>query len=207
MTELLTVLTIATLATISPGPDFVVVTRNSLLHSHSVGMYTATGIALAVLIHVAYTILGIGYLISQSVLLFTILKTIGALYLIYIGIKMSWTKGKAIAPGGEKAVVQSLSPAKALRQGFICNVTNPKTTIFIVSIFVQLVSPATPLWQQLLYGLAIAFIHLIWFGILAFGFASMAKYPRFDKLKSGFEKVAGVVMIGLGLKLLLSGNR
>ncbi|ANF49166.1 hypothetical protein A0O34_00710 [Chryseobacterium glaciei] len=92
MTEFIAVMTIAILATISPGPDFVLVTKKSLVHGKTPGIYTAIGISLAVMVHVGYTLFGIGYIISQSILLFTVLKTVGSLYLIYIGIKMFLAK-------------------------------------------------------------------------------------------------------------------
>ncbi|MEK1866892.1 MAG: LysE family transporter, partial [Ensifer adhaerens] len=78
MTELLAVVTITIFAVISPGPDFAMVTRNSLLLSRRAGVLTALGIAAGVWVHVAYTLLGVGLLIRQSLFLFTVLKFVGA---------------------------------------------------------------------------------------------------------------------------------
>src|SRR3546814_20934556 len=83
MTELLAVITITLLAVISPGPDFAMVTRNSLMLSRRAGMLTALGIGLGVLVHVTYTLVGVGLLIQQSLWLFTALKLVGDAYLIY----------------------------------------------------------------------------------------------------------------------------
>jgi threonine/homoserine/homoserine lactone efflux protein len=88
MTELLAVVTITILAVISPGPDFAMVTRNSLLLSRRAGLLTALGIGGGVLVHVAYTILGVGILIQQSIWLFNALKLVGAAYLIWLGVRM-----------------------------------------------------------------------------------------------------------------------
>ena len=88
MTELLAVITITLLAVISPGPDFAMVTRNSLLLSRRAGVLTAVGIGLGVLVHVAYTLLGLGLLIQQSLWLFNAIKLLGAAYLVYLGLKM-----------------------------------------------------------------------------------------------------------------------
>ena len=96
MTELLAVITITMLAVVSPGPDFAMVTRNSPLLSRRAGVLTALGIGAGVCIHVAYTILGIGLVIRQSILLFSILKLGGAAYLVWLGFKM--LRAKRIHP-------------------------------------------------------------------------------------------------------------
>ncbi|MCV9927562.1 LysE family transporter [Flavobacterium sp. LS1R49] len=208
MTEFIAVMTIAILATISPGPDFVLVTKNSLVHGKTLGIYTAIGISLAVMVHVGYTLFGIGYIISQSILLFTVLKTVGSLYLIYIGIKMFLAKkGNITQDTNQNIKVNALSPKMAFKQGFICNVTNPKTTIFILSIFIQVVSPNTPILEQLFYGLAISGIHFIWFSLLATGFARVARNKAINSIKHYFEKAAGVILVLLGIKLLTSSTK
>ncbi|SQI36749.1 Threonine efflux protein [Serratia plymuthica] len=97
MTELLAVVTITLLAVISPGPDFAMVSRNSLLLSRRAGVLTACGIGAGVVIHVSYTLVGVGVLIQQSLWLFTLLKAIGAAYLIYLGVGMLRHAGAAAA--------------------------------------------------------------------------------------------------------------
>lgn len=207
MTEFLAVLTIATLAVISPGPDFVMLTKNSLLYGKTSGMYTAYGISLAVLVHVGYTLFGIGYIISQSIILFNVMKAIGSLYLIYLGMKMFLSKRTDITQNSNLSHDKVLTNKSAFKQGFICNVTNPKTTIFILSIFIQVVDSNTPLVQQVLYGILIAGLHLIWFSILATGFAKVAHNKAINSIKHYFEKVAGAILVLLGIKLLVSSKQ
>ena len=88
MIEAVAVATITILAVISPGADFAMVTRNSMMRSRRAGMLTSVGISLGVLVHVAYSMAGIGLLISRSILLFSAIKFAGAAYLIYLGITM-----------------------------------------------------------------------------------------------------------------------
>ncbi|WP_166800768.1 LysE family transporter, partial [Pseudomonas aeruginosa] len=78
MTELLAFLTITVLAVISPGADFAMVSRNSLLYSRRAGLLTALGIGAGVTVHVGYSILGVGVLVRESLALFTALKLAGA---------------------------------------------------------------------------------------------------------------------------------
>lgn len=206
MTELIAVFTIALLATISPGPDFIMVTKNTIQFGKKAGIYTSLGISLAVLVHVAYTILGVGMLISQSIILFTILKTIGAGYLIYLGIKMLRSKSVSSKYTAVKTPDSTVDVKKMFRQGFICNVTNPKTTIFILSIFLQIIDKETPVGTQMLYGVLISFIHLIWFSFLTFGFSKIAKHRLADRMRNYIEKISGGVLVLLGVKLLASAK-
>lgn len=79
----ITLMSITLLAAMSPGPDMIVVIKNSIL-SRRLGVYTALGIASAIFIHVGYCIAGVGVIVSQSIMLFSIVKILGALYIIYI---------------------------------------------------------------------------------------------------------------------------
>src|SRR6266568_4308991 len=89
----LLVFVVGALAVVSPDPDFFVVTRNSLLYSKRVGITTAFGIVTGNLFWIGTSVIGISYLIAKTVLFFNILKWIGAVYLIYIGIGALRSKG------------------------------------------------------------------------------------------------------------------
>ena len=93
ISQLLIVAGIHALAVISPGPDFVLISRLSLSYSRKIGFAGAIGVALGIGVHIVYSILGIGALIASSVILFNIIKILGALYLIYIGV-MSFKQSK-----------------------------------------------------------------------------------------------------------------
>ena len=86
-TEFLTVALIHLLAVASPGPDFAVVVRESVTHGRRAGTWTAMGVGTAIFLHVGYSLLGIGLIVSQSIVLFNALKWLAAAYLLYIGIK------------------------------------------------------------------------------------------------------------------------
>ena len=86
-TEFLTVALIHLLAVASPGPDFAVVVRESVTHGRRAGIFTAFGVGTAIFVHVGYSLLGIGIIVSQSIVLFNALKWLAAAYLLYIGFK------------------------------------------------------------------------------------------------------------------------
>jgi len=203
-TELLTITTIAIFMAISPGADFVMVTRNSIFYSRSAGLYSAFGVSMAIWVHVAYSIAGLAIIISSSIVLFSIIKYLGAAYLIYIGWKTFTSKAMMdIENDGDK---KSLGNFQAFKIGFITNVLNPKTTIFFLSIFTQLVTLETPVWLQLVYGLIISFAHLVWFGIISFALTHPVLLKKFQATKHIIEKVVGTVLMAFGLKVAISSN-
>ena len=201
MTELLAVMAITLLAVISPGPDFAMVSRNSLLSSRRTGVLTAIGIATGVCVHVTYTLLGVGLLIQQSLWLFNLIKLSGAAYLIFLGIKM--LRAKPVLDG-EVASQPPLSSLGALRSGFLTNVLNPKTTIFIVSLFMQVVQPGTSLGVQLGYGVFIVLAHGAWFGAVALFFSTPAVRARLLAVRHWIDRVFGALLVGFGALLAFS---
>jgi len=204
MTELLAVVTITLLAVISPGPDFAMVSRNSLLLSRRAGVLTACGIGAGVLIHVSYTLVGVGVLIQQSLWLFTLLKAFGAAYLIYLGVSMLRHAGAAAA-ASSRADTAATSDFAALKTGFLTNVLNPKTTIFIVSLFMQVVNPQTPLSVQIGYGLFIAVAHILWFAAVALLFSAPGVNARLLRLRKGIDRAFGGLLIAFGALLAVAG--
>lgn len=115
MTELIAVALITILATVSPGPDFAMVTRNSYLYGRNSGLLAALGIALGVQVHVFYTMFGIGLIIAHSPSLFTFIKIAGALYLIVIGWKTFANKSTLAIDLHAGSLV---SPFKVFSNGF-----------------------------------------------------------------------------------------
>ncbi|MFQ2389385.1 LysE family translocator [Aeromonas dhakensis] len=201
MTELLAVVAITFFAVISPGPDFAMVSRNSLLLSRRSGVLTALGIGAGVCVHVTYTLLGVGLLIQQSLWLFNLIKLAGAAYLIFLGIKMLRAKPATDEVLAEQPALSSLG---ALRTGFLTNVLNPKTTIFIVSLFMQVVQPQTPLAVQLGYGAFIVLAHAVWFSAVAIFFSTDSVRGRLLAVRHWIDRVFGALLVGFGMLLALT---
>ncbi|KJV08824.1 amino acid transporter [Elstera litoralis] len=204
MTEFLAVITITMLAVISPGPDFAMVSRNSLLRSRRAGLLTALGIGGGVMVHIGYTLLGIGVVIQQSLLLFTVLKLIGAAYLIWLGGKMIFARPSAPRAAAPET---ALSDGAALRIGFLTNALNPKTTVFIVSLFMQVVQPSTPLAVQLGYGGFIAIAHIGWFALVALFFSTGRIQARLLAVRHWIDRAFGALLLGFGALLASASLR
>ncbi len=201
-----TVALVHLLAVISPGPDFIMVTRNSLIYSRKTGIYSAIGLGFGILIHIIYSLIGIGLIIAKSIILFNAIKFLGAGYLIYIGYKSLTSKSNNQLLE-RKTQTKDISRWKALRIGFLTNVTNPKATLFFLSLFTLVINPMTPFFVKLIMGTEMFFATIIWFSFVAFLVSHHLVKNRINKIQNTAEKFIGVILIGLGIKVALSSSK
>ncbi|ESA35126.1 amino acid efflux protein [Leptolyngbya sp. Heron Island J] len=198
----LTVFIVGSVAVITPGPDFALTLRSSLAYSRRAGVYTACGIGLGNAIHATYCLIGIGALISQSILLFNGLKFLGAGYLIYLGVKSLQAKPvKAESLQDNRRIVSAFS---AFRQGLLGNLLNPKATLFFLALFTQIVQPETPLVAQVIYGGTVVLQSLVWFALLALLISQRWVKQLLVDVSHWIERVTGAVLILLGLRLAVT---
>lgn len=198
MAEWFAVISITILATISPGPDFALVSRNALAQSRKQGIFTALGIGAGVLVHITYTLIAIDLIVVHLPKLFQLLKLLGAAYLLWLGIKMIKESKSLISPHDEKP---KLERADSFQTGFLTNALNPKTSIFIVSLFVQIVDATTPTITKLAYGGFISLSHIIWFSIVAIFFGAPILQNRLFAVRHWIDRVFGMLLIVFGLGL------
>ncbi|EJN37580.1 putative threonine efflux protein [Pseudomonas sp. GM84] len=203
MTELLAVALFTLLAVISPGADFAMVTRSSYAQGRKAGLAAAVGIALGVQVHVLYTVLGIALIISQSPALFLGMKVLGAGYLIYLGYQ-SLTNTARINLEGKPSGSSLLA---VLRTGFLTNALNPKTMLFVISAYTQVVQPGSPLALDFAYGAFMSFAHWAWFSLVAVFFSSAGLRKAMIERQQVVDRVIGVALIGLGLAVVVAGVR
>jgi RhtB (resistance to homoserine/threonine) family protein len=203
---LLTVMILGVLAVLSPGPNWAITIRNSLAYSRAAGLYTAVGMALGSLIHITYCLIGIGVIISKSILLFHTIKLIGGLYLIYIGFKalLSRKKQELNCAYAQRSVDKANK--KAFISGFLTDLLNPKATLFYLALFTQVISPSTPIVLQSIYGLIVVAIEISWYSFMAIFLTHQSIKNRFLSFSHLLEKTTGVILIGLGMKLAFSKN-
>ncbi len=200
LSQFLTIAVIHLLAVASPGPDFAVVVRQSITYGRKTALWTSMGVGTGILIHVSYSLLGIGLLISRSVSLFSGVKLACALYLIYLGIGAVRTKPLEKGKIAEKPARQQPHALQAFRTGFFTNGLNPKATLFFLSLFTVVIDPATPRIIQAGYGLYMAVATAIWFSGLSLLFGHGAVRRLFWRIGHWFDRFTGAVLIALGLQ-------
>lgn len=204
--EFLTVALIHLLAVASPGPDFAVVVRESVTHGRRAGTWTALGVGTAIFLHVGYSLLGIGLIVSQSIMLFNALKWLAAAYLIYIGFKALRAKPGADGEALQVSTVER-TPRAAFVAGFMTNGLNPKATLFFLSLFTVVINPHTPLLVQAGYGVYLAIATGLWFCLVAMLFSQARVRAGFARMGHWFDRVMGAVLIALGVKIAFSEMR
>ena len=138
--QLLVIVGITFLVLVSPGPDMILVLRNTLLAGRRAGLQTSLGVLAGNLVHITYCVIGIGWIISQSILAFTVLKYAGAAYLIYLGIT-SFRSGAR--PLDTSSIKESPLNRIWFVQGFFNNLLNPKGTLFFLGVFTMVITPET----------------------------------------------------------------
>jgi RhtB (resistance to homoserine/threonine) family protein len=191
------------LAAISPGPDFIMTVKNSLRYSRRSGIFTGLGIGLGLSVHIIFWAAGIGYIISKSIIVFSIIKFLGAAYLIYIGISSILAKGSKLEITEEKNTTD-LTRFQAFRMGFFTNVLNPKATLFFLSIFTLVLSPTTPTYIILFLAFIIISTGITWFTIVSI-FLTQQKVQRvFLKFEKPINRSLGGLLILIGIKVALT---
>lgn len=210
------------LAVASPGPDFALILKQSIRYNRRIAIYTSFGIAAGIIVHVTYSLVGIGLLIASDERLFTALKYIAASYFCYI----AWHCLRAKNPENEKSKPNnqefddesltqselsktvssagSQSARKAFLSGFLINALNVKATLFFVSLFSVVIAPETLLSIKIAYGVYLVVATGAWFCFLSFMLTQ--EKVRYVLQRKGYilDRVMGVILLSLAVQLVLS---
>ncbi|MBL7259296.1 LysE family translocator [Actinoplanes sp. LDG1-01] len=187
----------------SPGPDFAVVVRHSVVSGRGHGLATAAGIAAGVFVWAAAAASGVAALIAWAPGALTALKLVGAAYLLYLGVRSLRSGGQAatVEPGTRK------SRGAAFRDGLLCNVLNPKAAVFFVALLPQFL-PADPgiVDTVVLSGLAVA-ITIVWFTSVALLVSALRRLLDRAPVRRAIDRLTGVALIALGVRLAVTTAR
>ncbi len=198
--EFLIVVVTMFFALLSPGPDFAMILKQSVQYGKKTSIYTSIGLGIGVSVHVTYSILGIGFIISKSIVLFSIIKILGALYLIYIGYKSIKSKGFKLE-NTKAGKIHTMANGKSFIMGFLCNILNPKAALFFISLFTVVVNVDTPVYMQTLYGVFAILATIFWFSTLSLILSQNRVRRFFNIFGIWFDRFIGIVLISLGLKI------
>jgi len=193
---------ITLLGAMLPGPDFAIVTKNSIFHSRESGCFTAFGVGAAIAVHMTYCVLGLALIISNSLLIFSLIKYIGASYLIYLGLhSLLSKKSKEIFSSNTIVKKTKISNFVSFKQGFLCNLLNPKATLFFLSLFTVVIKPNTPFHWELIYAIEIIIIAIVWFCSLTIILSRARIKQALEKAGKYIANFLGVFLVGFGIAL------
>ncbi|WP_171998912.1 LysE family transporter [Cronobacter sp. JZ38] len=197
------VATIAALGMLSPGPDFFLVIKNAARYPRSAAMMTAAGVIAGVVTHMTYCVAGIAVLITTTPWLFGALKYVGATYLVWLGINALLARGTtSLALDG--VAQESTSLKKAFIQGYLCNLLNPKATLFFLAMFTQVLNVNSGMMEKLWYAGIIVALTLVWWPLLVLLIQSAPVRRGLTKAQKIIDKLLGGMLLALGIKVALS---
>ena len=202
-TQLLAFIGVSLLLSITPGPDMAVVTRNALAHGRRGVVLTTSGIALALIIWVTATAVGLSALLRASGEVLLLLKIAGAGYLAYLGIRTLFES--RATPADLLAGTPPAAPAHAVfRQGFLSAITNPKLGVFFVTFLPQFVLPGQAVLPRLLeLGVVFAVIGWLWMNVYGLFVTRLRAVITAPRVRQWMQRVTGVVLLGFGARLAL----
>jgi len=200
-TSLLAFAGISLLLAVTPGPDMAVVTRNALAHGRRGVILTTSGIALALVIWVAATTVGLSALLATSSEALFVLKLIGAGYLGYLGIRTLIESRKR--PADLLASAPAAVPGRAVfRQGFFSAISNPKLGVWFVTFLPQWVLPGQAVLPRLLeLGITFALIGWIWMNVYGLFVTRLRAVITAPRVRQWMDRVTGMVLLGFGVRL------
>lgn len=202
-TQLLAFAGVSLLLAVTPGPDMAVVTRNALAHGRRGVVLTTSGIALALVIWVTATAVGLSALLRTSGEVLFVLKIVGACYLAYLGVRTLLESRDR--PADLLAGTPPAAPAHAVfRQGFLSAISNPKLGVFFVTFLPQFVLPGQAVLPRLLeLGVTFAVIGWAWMNLYGLFVTRLRQVITAPRVRQWMQRVTGVVLLGFGARLAL----
>ena len=218
--NLLLFVPMAAILVMLPGPDFALIAKISLMNGRPQGQAAAVGVALGICVHTTAAMLGISAIIAQSVLWFSVLKYVGAAYLVWLGIqalRAGQRAGQPVSAVVVKIAHQPDTPTDAtthasrlsLRQwlhffgqGFLTNALNPKAVLIFLTFLPQFMDPHAPLAPQFLtLGGILSGLCLFWYVPLAYMLGRIRHIFENSRFQKWMQRCTGLVFIAFGLKL------
>ena len=196
---------LAVILAVTPGADTMVVMKNAVAGGARLGLMTMLGVKLGTLTHAVLASIGIAALVLQFSALYSTIKFAGAIYLGWLGLVslMSAIKGKKSKVKTEQ--IAEPKAGKALAQGYLSNVLNPKVVLFYLAVLPQFIGPDDPV---LLKSISLGAIHIVasalWLTGVSVFVGAMGAWLARPKVRRALETVAGLALIGFGLRVALS---
>jgi threonine/homoserine/homoserine lactone efflux protein len=200
---LLLFLTTSILLALAPGPDNLFVMAQAAQRGRLAGLIVTLGLCTGLLVHTSAVAFGLAAVIQTSVFAFTVLKMIGAGYLLFL----AWQAFRAVGETGSSGKIADIDMSQLYRRGIIMNITNPKVSIFFLAFLPQFVDPnkGTAITQFMILGGLFIIATIIVFGCISLLAGAIGeKFRKSSKAQKLLNWIAGTIFTGLALKLLVS---
>ncbi|MFC9994285.1 LysE family translocator [Nocardia sp. NPDC127526] len=204
--QILTLAGVIVLGSMTPGPDFLVVVRNSAVSGRRAGIATAAGIAAGVFVWSLVTAVGIAGLLAASAMAYTVVKLVGALYLAYLGIRALLAARRGDYVPEAKSGSAGPSAAVTFRQGLLTNLLNPKCAVFFIALVPQFLPADPTAIGTLELAVVCAVASIAWFATLAVGVGALRHVFTRQRVRRALDAAMGTLMVGLGIRIAVQSN-
>lgn len=196
---------VAAIVIVVPGPDTAVVTKNILVHGRRAALGTSLGVTAGLSVWTLAAALGVASVVRASYVAFTVLKLLGALYLVWLGLQaLRAARHTRSDPHPSAAGKPAMSALGGFRQGLLSDLANPKIGIFFTSLLPQFVDPGHPvLLPFVALGGVFVLMTIVWLSAYCLIAARAAQTLQRPRVRAALDRVTGVVLIGLGLRLAI----
>jgi threonine/homoserine/homoserine lactone efflux protein len=199
--QLLIVSSVTALAMVTPGPDMALVLRNTIVGGRRAGLHTSLGVLAGNLVHVTYCLLGIGWIISKSILAFATLKYAAAIYLIYLGVA-SFRAGEVRM--NDDTIRAQRSGNQWLMQGWVNNVVNPKGTLFYLGVFTVVIAPDTTAGTMVMLVSCMMLVSASFWLLFVYALDRPLVRNCLGRSQRAVNAMCGALLLYLGLKVAFS---
>jgi threonine/homoserine/homoserine lactone efflux protein len=197
--EFFTVALLHFFAVSSPGPDFILVTRQAIKLGRKAAIYTSLGIGIGILIHSLAAITGLTLIISSNPYFFLCMKLAASLYLFYLGLMSIIQTSET----GNEIESRDSSELNSFLIGFITNVLNPKAIIFFVTLFSIVLNNSTSAALLTIYGLYMSAATFLWFLLISYVFTNKNLIEKYFYVLPAFEKIIGILLIIIASQIFI----
>ena len=180
----------------SPGPAFLLVLRNAVAEGRRAGLLTGLGLALVAAAWTGAALLGLAALFDIVPWLYTAMKTCGAVYLIWLAVKMWRGAARPLAEAGQRPAT------RAFRAGLIVNLTNPKSVLFAGAVIVVIFPAHLSAGDSALIVLNHLIAEIVFYGVMAFALSTAPARAAYLRARTALDRIAAGVLAALGLRLL-----
>jgi len=199
LTVILTTLTLYFALTVSPGPNFALVSRLAISGSRRAALGASVGIASASIIYAVISMTGLAVLLREIGWFASCVQLVGGCYLIYLGLSAWIGAGKTTA---RAKLVGAQNGWYGLRTGFFVDLLNPKGIAFFVGLYAAVIPPETAFWAKAVIVAGGFSIEAIWYGLVAMLLSTPAARATYVRLGRWIERLIGTLLVGFGLRLI-----
>jgi RhtB (resistance to homoserine/threonine) family protein len=195
--KILVIISVTSLVMVIPGPDMILVMRNTLVRGRGAGLQTSVGILSGNMIHITYCVLGLGLIISKSIVVYSTLKYAGAAYLVYLGV-MSIRAG---AQSLDTNDVDDRLSRTWFVQGCVNNLLNPKGALFYLSVFTVVITPETSAGGALLLILCMLLVSALFWLLFVYGLDRPIVRTSLERSQRSVNRIFGALLVLLGVRV------